>query len=140
MKTLDAKTHTIRIRACLAVISHEKILLVPHYNTDARPVQWNPPGGGVNFGESVQDACLRELSDETGLEAKIGDLLDVAEVILPERQYHSITITYSGRVVGGEMKPEKSDAYGEKCPHWFALDNLENNQYHPREVIEKVLK
>jgi ADP-ribose pyrophosphatase YjhB (NUDIX family) len=51
---------SIRIRVCLAIVNDGKVLLVPHYNTDAGAVQWIVPGGRVEFGESLEAAAVRE--------------------------------------------------------------------------------
>jgi len=132
-------TDVIRVRACLAVVSDGKILLVPHYKTDAGSVQWNIPGGSVTFGESLQQAALREFAEETGVEARITGLLDVSEVILPDRPWHSITITFSGSVAGGELAAEAQHCYGQKMPRWVSVDEIGTIQYHPPRTVEKAL-
>jgi ADP-ribose pyrophosphatase YjhB (NUDIX family) len=130
---------TIRLRACLAVVQDNKILLVAHYNTDVGPIQWLSPGGGVEFGESVQAAALREFTEETGLDADIEQLIDVSEVIRKEPPWHSVSITFLGRVIGGEIKPEVSRAYGKRDISWFSAGEVLKVQYHPQAVIEKAL-
>lgn len=136
---MNAQTDQIRLRAALAVVQDGKILLVPHYDTDAGPVQWNIPGGRVNFGESIYAAACREFFEETGLQAEIIGLLDVSEVLLPGRQYHSLTITFSGRISGGTLKSEANHRYGEKRPGWFSAQEFEDIPLHPRNVILKAL-
>jgi 8-oxo-dGTP diphosphatase len=129
----------IRIRVALAMVQEGKILLVPHYDTDAGPVQWVIPGGRLRFGESARQAARREFEEETGLLAEVGEVLDVSEVILPERPYHSLTVTFGGRVVGGALRPEPDHPFGQKMPHWFAWDDLALLAYHPQETVRKAL-
>lgn len=41
--------------------------------------QWMLPGGGVEPGESHEEALVREVDEETGLDATVGDLRSVTE-------------------------------------------------------------
>jgi len=115
-QSLPSMSDVIRIRACLAVVQDGRILLVPHYDTDVGPVQWVIPGGRVGFGERLEEAALREFQEETGLQAQVVGLLDVSEVVLPERPWHSITVTFSGHITGGALAPEAGHRYGQKTP------------------------
>jgi 8-oxo-dGTP diphosphatase len=129
----------IRIRACLAVVHGGRILLVPHYNTDAGPIQWVIPGGRVTLGEKLGEAACREFREETGLDASVTGLLDVSEVILPEKDWHSVTVVFSGTIVGGRLAPEAGHRFGEKMPRWFSLAELQELPYHPRRGVERAL-
>ena len=129
----------IRIRVCLAVVEIGKILLVPHYKTDAGAVQWVVPGGKIGFGESLHDAAVREFFEETGLQAEVTGLLNVSEVILPDRPYHSITISFSGSVMGGVLRAEPDHSYGEKIPRWFSAAEVRTVKYHPAQTVETAL-
>lgn len=135
----------IRIRVGVAVVERDgeripvRVLLVPHYDTNAGPVQWCIPGGRLELGEHLREAAEREFEEETGLRVQAGDLLHVSEVILPERPYHSITLTYSGQVLGGTLRPEAANPYGRKVPRWMSASDLVTLEYHPREAVDKAL-
>lgn len=72
--------------------------------------QWSIPGGGLEFGEKVTDAVIREVREETGLEVKLIGLLDVFDAISepgqdqPEDDFvtHTVIIDYVGEWVSGE--------------------------------------
>lgn len=129
----------IRVRACLAVISAKRLLLVPHYETDVGLVQWYVPGGGVEYGESVREAALREFFEETGFQASIDKLLDESEVIKPEKPWHSLTVTFTGTLVGGRLTAETNHPfarYGDKLPRWFSWEELRELHFHPITAVK----
>jgi 8-oxo-dGTP diphosphatase len=126
----------IRVRAALAVISDKKILLVPHYNADVAPHLWYIPGGAVNFGELLQEAAAREFSEETGLQANVGQMIDIYELLRPEKPWHSITITFMGHLVGGQLSAE-ANPYGDKTPQWFSQKELQKVPHHTTRAVEK---
>lgn len=73
----------IRFRACGLIVEDRKILLVKQkVPTRDHPV-WLPPGGGVNAGELIEDAVVREVSEETNLSVSDPELRYVHEFIHP---------------------------------------------------------
>src|SRR3989344_2394809 len=53
--------------ARIIIVDDRRVLLVSHWYA---PWAWTLPGGGVNKGESPEDAAMREAFEETGLKVK----------------------------------------------------------------------
>jgi ADP-ribose pyrophosphatase YjhB (NUDIX family) len=136
-RILERGPGTIRIRVGVAVVQDGRILLVPHYDTDAGSTQWCFPGGQLEPGESLEGAAKREFEQETGLRIEGCHLLDVSEVILPDRPYHSITITLSGTVEGESYEPSRITAMGKRFPAGFLGKNSRRWPITPRALLKR---
>ena len=79
------------------------------------------------------DAALRELREETGVEAEITGLIDVVDGLFPEAGRHYVLIDYAARWVAGE--PVAGDDALEA--QFVALDRVEGlvNWAETRRVI-----
>jgi 8-oxo-dGTP diphosphatase len=99
----------------------DSVLLIRR-GTPPRQGEWSLPGGRIEPGERAVDAALRELREETGVEAGITGLIDVVDGLFPEAGRHYVLIDYAARWVSGE--PVAGDDALEA--RFVALDEVES--------------
>ena len=82
-------------------IRGDEVLLIRR-GKPPRQGEWSLPGGRIEPGERAMDAGLRELREETGVEAEIVGLIDVVDGLFPEAGRHYVLIDYAARWTEGE--------------------------------------
>lgn len=88
---------------CVGVVclKGDEVLLIRR-GRPPRQGEWSLPGGRIEPGERAVDAGLRELREETGVEARIVGLLDVVDGVFPEAGRHYVLIDYVAEWIAGE--------------------------------------
>lgn len=76
----------------------KKILMVNN-----RGGGWSLPGGTVEQGETLEQAVIREVKEETNLTIEAGEIIAVNEAIFEEKGHHALIITFKAKVIEGEV-------------------------------------
>ena len=122
-----------RIAAYAVIVDERERILLALWN-EVEPPQWTMPGGGVELAETVEEAVVRELREETGYAVRVGRLLGVhSHVVPPEargplgsrgRPLKSVRVVFTATIVGGELSREVDGTTDEA--RWFDLADVAN--------------
>jgi 8-oxo-dGTP diphosphatase len=120
-----------RIGAYALCRDGDRVLLTRSAATADFPGVWQIPGGGLEHGEDPNDAVVREVAEETGLDVRVvRPLVAVAEVrSLPEVVWHFDRIVFEVAVAGGELRAETTGTTDEIA--WAAADELDRLRLMP---------
>ncbi len=114
----------------------DEVLLIKRGNPP-RQGQWSLPGGRLEWGETLQAGALRELAEETGVEAEILGLIDVIDGVMTTRHY--IMIDYAARWISGEpvAGDDAADARFVSLDEALAMVEWEETRRVIREAVER---
>ncbi|MCX5847610.1 MAG: NUDIX hydrolase [Deltaproteobacteria bacterium] len=97
-------------------LDNQGILLIKRKNI---PFGWAIPGGFVDYGESLEDAAVREAKEETGLDVKLIKQLHTYSRPDRDPRHHAISTVYFAKASG---QPRAADDAAEVGI--FTRDNL----------------
>lgn len=86
----------------------EDVLLIRR-GTKPLAGEWSLPGGRIEYGETAPAAALRELKEETGVEARLVGLVDVVDALFTSRRSgeinrHYLLVDYAAIWLAGEAR------------------------------------
>ena len=101
---------------------------------EAREPRWTMPGGGVEFHESLAEALVREVQEETGYEVEPGALLGVDTTVIraadrfvpSNRDVKAVRVVYEARITGGSLTHELAGTTDEA--RWFPLGEVPSHR------------
>ena len=92
------------------VIADERVLLIRRGGPPLEG-EWSIPGGTLELGESLKEGVRRDLEEETGMQVRVGDLIEAFERIWPDGEeagkrprYHFVILDYLCEAVSGAAR------------------------------------
>lgn len=99
---------------------------------------WSIPGGLVEEGESLREACARESLEETGIMVDVKEPLEILDRIVYDAEgrvkYHFVIVDFRADPVDGELEAS-SDATEAR---YVKLEDLKN--YEITETVKNLLR
>jgi len=128
---------------CSAAIFDEKgrVLLTKRRDNG----QWCLPSGGAEPGESVAEACEREVLEETGLSVRVMRLVGVyshpgqLSVYSETDKYQIVALHFEAEVIGGELSlSDETSDFG-----YFTMEEIEGLEIlgrHKERILDTLVK
>lgn len=115
-------SETPRVRVAALIEVGGRVVLVRHRRDDR--VYHLLPGGGVAWGETLAEALVRELAEETGLTVEVGAPAILSDTIDPSGAKHVVNIVFRCSVTGGSLTRTPED------PRVEAVDLVAPSELH----------
>ncbi|NTW27832.1 MAG: NUDIX hydrolase [Coriobacteriia bacterium] len=97
-----------RVRVAAVILIDGKVILV-RQSRGAAPY-FLLPGGGVDYRETLEQALIREVHEETGLIVALGEPMFISDTIDPNGSRHVVNITFGATRIGGSLHPTSPDS------------------------------
>lgn len=128
-------------RAAAIIFQNDCVALIERHRSGLRYFLF--PGGGVDAGETLEEAVMREVREELGLIVTVGPL--VAEVTFSQadptrrQQFYFLAEAAGGEFGTGqglEMRGAEPLEHGTYAPVWMPLADLGTHSARPQLLID----
>ncbi len=137
MKTL--RNDRPRVRVAGIVIQENSILLIQHIKNEKK--YWLVPGGGVDWGESLEEALIREYKEETNLDIEVKDFLFFSETISPDKNKHVINLYFLVKIKNDSETMKIGNETNLSDLKYVSKEEIQNIKLYPniKEQLMKIL-
>jgi 8-oxo-dGTP diphosphatase len=121
----SARTYPTRpyLAVSAAIVRDDRVLIVRRARTPAHGL-YTLPGGGVELGETLEEAVIREVREETALDIAPVELVGFRQAIARDTagriERHFVILPFAARLIGGEISLNEELAEA----HWLLPSEL----------------
>ena len=132
--------------AAKAIILHNDKILVNRCITENNEVYFDLPGGGQNQFETMEDAVIREVLEETGYKVKIVRFIALAEEIYDNNELRKKYFDYSHRILHIFLVKLISDKaveitekdWQQEESLWMSFDEIDKVAFRPTQLSGRI--
>jgi 8-oxo-dGTP diphosphatase len=117
--------------AAAVLIEDGRVLLTQRKKGTHLEGKWEFPGGKVHGGEDPRDALVRELEEELGIRALVGEILDVTFHRYEEAQKSVLLLFFEASLSPESPPPRAVDVAAFR---WAKKEDLSPEQFPPADV------
>lgn len=135
-----------RLAAYALVLREGSVLLTRHSARGPHPGAWSLPGGGVDHGEQPAAAATREIHEETGLVAEVGELIGIHDEHFTgtaphgrEEDFHGVQLVFSASVAAGEPTVRETTGTTDEVA-WVPLQEVVSEAFPVSAVVTAALR
>ena len=125
----------VKIRVAAIINKKNKFLFVK-LKKEGREF-WIPPGGGLEYQETLSECVIREVKEETFLDIQPEKIVYMRDLIGDNK--HELEIFFYATLVGGKLTkgvdPEIRENHSLEEVKWMTLEELNKVKFFPEEII-----
>lgn len=127
----------LRVRVCGLLVEGESILLANHKGLNTENEFWCPPGGGLEKGENLERALVREYAEECNLKIQVTDYQKTYEYI--KNGLHALEVFFSVQKLEGDIAPGHDPETGNEILTDLKFWKIDDLKKKPKALVHPII-
>lgn len=115
------------VNVVAAILQHQNKVFATQRGYGDMKGGWEFPGGKIEYGETPQEALVREIKEELDVMIQVGDLFETVEYDYP--QFHLTMQCYLCRIIEGEIV-----LHEHQSAKWLGKETINSVEWLPADV------